>query len=167
MGKTARRAAAGPGRNASQARPRRQSEPPRWRTEDVSGCAKADFGSAEGAMGGIESQAGEVMIGKQWLTISDKRRRRLDNEDDFVRAEIGAALKQEVSVIPSSCRTLSHTRWKTNVGRLMKELDKVIEIGRTGDARLSGFTVQALWRDNLEKNLDASVSGRGVHQVPH
>jgi len=41
------------------------------------------------------------MIGKQWLTIRDKRRRRrLDNEDDLVRSEIGVALKQKIPVIP-------------------------------------------------------------------
>jgi len=42
-----------------------------------------------------------VMIGKQWRTIKDKkRRRRLDNDDDLVRAEIRAALQQKIPVIP-------------------------------------------------------------------
>jgi WD40 repeat protein len=41
------------------------------------------------------------VIGKRWLTSSDeKRRRRLDNRDDFVRTEITAALKRDIRVIP-------------------------------------------------------------------
>ena len=41
------------------------------------------------------------MIGKRWLTIKDrKRRRRLDSADDLVRAEIRAALQQKIPVIP-------------------------------------------------------------------
>src|SRR5208282_1355069 len=42
-----------------------------------------------------------AVIGNNWLTSKDDHGdRRLDNPDDFVRMEIGAALKREISVIP-------------------------------------------------------------------
>jgi hypothetical protein len=41
------------------------------------------------------------VIGNNWLTSKDDHGdRRLDNPEDFVRMEIGAALKREISVIP-------------------------------------------------------------------
>jgi hypothetical protein len=92
-----------------------------------------------------------VMIGKQWLKVKDKRRRRrLDNDDDLVRAEIAAARQQDVPVIPVLIQdlqiphaddlpenirllarrnglSLSATRWRTDVERLIKELDRVMK----------------------------------------
>jgi hypothetical protein len=92
-----------------------------------------------------------VMIGIRWLTIKDKkRRRRLDNEDDLVRAEIRAALQQKIPVLPVTVQNaampqsedlpddirplarrngieLSAIRWKTDVERLIKELDRVMK----------------------------------------
>ena len=92
-----------------------------------------------------------VMIGKHWHTIKDKeRRRRLDNDDDLVRAEIRAALQQTIPVIPVTVQNaampqaedlpddirllarrngidLSATRWMTDVERLIKELDRVMK----------------------------------------
>ena len=92
-----------------------------------------------------------VMIGKQWQTIKDKkRRRRLDIEDDLVRAEIRAALQQNIPVIPVTVQNaampqgetlpddirllarrngieLSATRWRTDVERLIRELDRVMK----------------------------------------
>jgi hypothetical protein len=92
-----------------------------------------------------------VMIGKQWHTIKDKkRRRRLDNADDLVRAEIRAALQQKIPVIPVTVQNaampqaedlpddirllvrrngiqLDATRWRTDVERLIKELDRVMK----------------------------------------
>ncbi|GAB5080797.1 toll/interleukin-1 receptor domain-containing protein [Arthrobacter sp. AD-310] len=42
-----------------------------------------------------------VLIGDEWLTITDEQgRRRLDDPDDFVRLEIQAALTRNVRVIP-------------------------------------------------------------------
>ncbi|MBV8794132.1 MAG: toll/interleukin-1 receptor domain-containing protein [Hyphomicrobiales bacterium] len=42
-----------------------------------------------------------AVIGKNWISIVDNdNRRRIDNEDDFVRIEIVAALKRNVRVIP-------------------------------------------------------------------
>src|SRR5262245_40887774 len=43
-----------------------------------------------------------VLMGKQWLTITDATgRRRIDNPQDFVRLEIATALKRNVRVIPA------------------------------------------------------------------
>lgn len=42
-----------------------------------------------------------AVIGPKWLAIADLQgRRRLDNENDFVRVEIGAALARDIPVIP-------------------------------------------------------------------
>jgi hypothetical protein len=92
-----------------------------------------------------------VMIGRKWLRLKGKdRRRRLDSEDDLVRAEIAAALQQKIPVIPLLVENakmpsatdlpdnirllarrngieLSATRWKTDVERLIKELDRVMK----------------------------------------
>jgi pyruvate/2-oxoglutarate dehydrogenase complex dihydrolipoamide acyltransferase (E2) component len=91
-----------------------------------------------------------VMIGPGWLDALDKRgRRRLDNPEDTVRAEIAAALKQKIPVIPVLVQNaamplaeelpddikvlarrngieLSHGRWKTDVDRLIDQLHTVV-----------------------------------------
>lgn len=42
-----------------------------------------------------------VVIGEQWLNACDERgRRRLDDDSDFVRIEIEAALTRNISIIP-------------------------------------------------------------------
>src|SRR6516164_8905268 len=42
-----------------------------------------------------------AVIGPNWLTIRDEEgKRRLDNPNDFVRVEIGVALKRDIPVIP-------------------------------------------------------------------
>jgi hypothetical protein len=91
-----------------------------------------------------------VMIGPGWLTTVDKRgRRRLDNPEDTVRAEVAAALKQKIPVIPVLIQNaamplaeelpdeikalarrngieLSHSRWTTDVDRLIDQLHRVV-----------------------------------------
>ena len=87
-----------------------------------------------------------VMIGRRWLTVKDrKRRRRLDDPDDLVRAEIRAALQQGIPVIPVIVQnaTMPHAddlpedirplvrrngiqlraeQWRDGVDRLLREL---------------------------------------------
>ncbi|HYN21764.1 MAG TPA: TIR domain-containing protein [Thermoanaerobaculia bacterium] len=42
-----------------------------------------------------------AVIGREWLTCCDKQgRRRLDDPNDFIRAEISVALKRDVRVVP-------------------------------------------------------------------
>jgi CheY-like chemotaxis protein len=91
-----------------------------------------------------------VMIGRQWEKAKDKRRRRrLDDPDDLVRAEIAAALKQKIPVVPVLVQNatmpnatelpedirllarrngiaLRHEHWREGVERLLKELNPVM-----------------------------------------
>ena len=92
-----------------------------------------------------------VMIGREWLTIQDRRgRRRLDLDNDLVRAEIAAALQQKIPVIPVLVQNadmpypedlpddirlltrrngidMSGGSWRTGLERLIKELDRVMK----------------------------------------
>lgn len=91
-----------------------------------------------------------VMIGKQWLSITDSAgQRRLDNPNDFLRTEIVAALERDISVIPvlvegasmpqeadlpqalaklarRNAIEISDTRWDYDVEQLIKVLEKKI-----------------------------------------
>jgi hypothetical protein len=92
-----------------------------------------------------------VMIGRQWLSIRDKkRRRRLDDVNDMVRVEVAAALKQQIPVIPVVVQSasmptadelpedirllarrngirLQSEQWKDGVDRLLRELERYMK----------------------------------------
>jgi hypothetical protein len=99
-----------------------------------------------------------VLIGDEWLTITDEHgRRRLDDPDDFVRLEVQAALTRNVRVIPilvdkarmpradelpeSLARLVrrqalefSPARFEFDTSRLFKVLDNTLaEVRRTQD----------------------------------
>jgi formylglycine-generating enzyme required for sulfatase activity len=49
----------------------------------------------------VDCRAMVALIGREWLSAQDEQgRRKLDNPRDFVRVEIGTALKREILVIP-------------------------------------------------------------------
>lgn len=89
-----------------------------------------------------------VIIGKHWLTAEgDNGKRRLDDPNDFVRLEIGAALKRDIRVIPvlvqgaampaesdlpddlkrlakRQASEISDNRWEYDTEQLVKVLEK-------------------------------------------
>src|SRR5215510_7477268 len=94
-----------------------------------------------------------AIIGRQWLTLVDKRTQKpkLENPNDFVRLEIATGLKNEhVLVIPvlvagatmpseedlpedlaalarRNALELSDSRWKTDIERLIRAVEQVHE----------------------------------------
>lgn len=89
-----------------------------------------------------------VIIGKDWVDCSDQEGRRIMKDDDFVRLEIAAALRQERLVIPTlvdgsamphaddlpndikalarrQARELSDTRWEYDISQLAATLAEV------------------------------------------
>lgn len=95
-----------------------------------------------------------VMIGPHWTMIKDASgKRRLDNPDDFVRLEIGVALKRNIRVIPvlvngatmptadqlpddldgitrRHAHELSSSRWKYDSDQLIILLEKLLLLKR-------------------------------------
>lgn len=92
-----------------------------------------------------------VMMGDQWLSITDASgRRRLDNASDFVRLEIAAALERNIRIIPvlvegavmprpedlpedlgkltrRNAIELSDARWTFDVDRLIQTIEGVLQ----------------------------------------
>ena len=103
-----------------------------------------------------------VLIGKQWLTISDSTgRRRIDNPQDFVRLEIATALSRNVRVIPvlvgkasmpgseelpeplaslarRQAHELSDDRWDFDVGQLIKHWEAAASPTKSGESGTVG-----------------------------
>lgn len=91
-----------------------------------------------------------VVIGKLWLTVTDTTgKRRLDYQDDFVRFEIGTALKRGIPVVPilvqgttlpleseltddlkplaeRQAYVVRHDRWDSDVGLLIARLSAMV-----------------------------------------
>lgn len=92
-----------------------------------------------------------VMIGREWLNITDATgRRRLDNTNDFVRLEIATALERDIRIIPvlvegaamprpedlppelallsrRNAIELSDGRWAFDVDRLIQAIEGVLQ----------------------------------------
>ncbi len=92
-----------------------------------------------------------VVIGKQWLSVTDAEgRRRLDNPEDFIRLELATALRRNIRVIPVlvqgavapssgslpgdlkklsrlQAHEISDNRWDYDVGTLIETLEKVLK----------------------------------------
>ena len=93
-----------------------------------------------------------ALIGQQWVNATDDQgRRRLDSRDDFVRLEIGAALKRGIVVIPVllqgagmpqpaelpedlarlarlNALELRHTRWEADFAQLLETLGRHVRL---------------------------------------
>lgn len=111
-----------------------------------------DFVDAiERAVGSCDAEV--VLIGKQWLAITDTDgRRRLDDPHDWVRVEVAAGLKRKILVIPVLVQgarmpraedlpeplsglwriqalELSDARWDYDVGVLLETLSHKLGVG--------------------------------------
>lgn len=99
-----------------------------------------------------------VLIGKSWLFATDENgKRRLDDEDDFVRIEIATALSRNIPVIPvlvqgvgmpsinelpvqlrdlhwRNAFPIRHDRWGVDVKLLIKKVDAILTLENSTDS---------------------------------
>jgi len=99
-----------------------------------------------------------VVIGKQWLNVTDADgRRRLDNPEDFIRLELASALRRNIRIIPVlvqgaaapggknlpedlkklsrlQAHEITDNRWDYDVGKLIEILEKVLKKEMTQDS---------------------------------
>lgn len=99
-----------------------------------------------------------AVIGRQWLTIaSEGGKRRLDERDDFVKAELSAALKQHKLVIPALIDGAS----VPDRSKLPSEIRALVDrhAAELSDSRFH-YDVQRLI-DTIDRAVDDSVDATG------
>ena len=129
-----------------------------------------------------------VLIGRQWLTITDENGlRRLDCSDDQVRSEVEAGLNGGLKVIPVSLQgaaipgkqqlpasirklanlnasELSETRWDYDVGKLIEAICEPVKPGPEKDEPLTPPVAAYLERlEEATSRLQLIGLGQGVH----
>jgi hypothetical protein len=134
-----------------------------------------------------------VVIGPRWLSSTDPGgRRRLDDENDYTRLEVGTALKRNVRVIPvlvegavmpdahdlpeelkplarRNAIELSDKRWEYDVSQLVETLHKVL-----GDVGLAGTPLERVKQvlhepermtDELTKSMGLAAGKKPVPEA--
>lgn len=114
-----------------------------------------------------------VVIGRKWLDCSDAAgRRRLDDNADFIRLEVGTALKRNIRVIPVLVQDadmpgeadlpddlkllarrhaieINDTHWDSDLAQLVETLGRILE-GTAGTVPASGTNTKTL--SGVQKN---------------
>jgi hypothetical protein len=131
-----------------------------------------------------------VLIGDRWLTITgDDGQRRLDHPEDFVRLEIQAALTQKIRVIPvlvggarmpraaelpdglaklahRQAVELSPARFDSDIGRLLRVLDRALSDATAQRASAAGDVVPAPMPSDLVVPSALPSGLRGWLELP-
>jgi TPR repeat protein len=119
-----------------------------------------------------------AVIGKGWLSAADEEgKRRLDNPEDFVRVEVGTALKRGVRVIPvlvegasmpraaelpeelrplvrRNALSVSHDRFRADSKRLMDSVGEVLGAARLGGPSRTPERQQQRGRGSRQDNAE-------------
>ena len=129
-----------------------------------------------------------AVIGKRWLASADEEgNRRLDNPEDFVRLEIGAALRRSIRVIPvlvdgalmprssdlpddlkplarRNALEVSHIRFSADLGRLVAALERALE--RADAERKPRAQPERLQADEGQRaDVEPMKAGQGLPPV--
>ena len=132
-----------------------------------------------------------AIVGPTWLTVTDERgRRRLDDRDDIVRLEVETALARGLWVIPiltegavmpaphdlpqsladlarRNALTIRHESFRSDVGRLIKAIERVLETlsepARNESARAAQFLADA---ERIADSItDASLKAQALSGI--
>lgn len=126
-----------------------------------------------------------VLIGSRWMEVQPDGRRRLDDERDFVRLEIAAALARNIRVIPvlldgvqmpaedllpepmrglvwRNALEVSNTRFTSDVNRLADVLAKVLGQAERGQAERSASATTEAATKSAASGADTVVATSGA-----
>src|SRR3954471_1637022 len=113
-----------------------------------------------------------VLIGAQWLAITDEAgRRRLENSDDFVRLEVEAGLQRKVRIIPiliGRARMPGEHELPASLGKLVRRQALALDSTRfeADTRRLVRVVEKTLAEEEARREAAAPPRSRGSGPYP-